>query len=372
MKALRALLVTVLTVAVLAATTVGAALAVRWYAEREGSPAASAGTPAPPATPSGPTPSDPAPAEPTTAPATPGPSEPPAPAHVLQQGDRGEQVRELQHRLFQLAWWPELTTGSYDGRTREAVRGFQEKRGLRAHGQVDDRTWRRLVSMTRTPTADERHNVLRPGPALLAAGDTGEEVRALQARLTEISWLFGDVTGDYDAATVEAVRGFQDKRAIPVTGEVDRRTMDRLVAMTSTPTHDAMHNVEPQPGALDARCTTGRVLCIDKQSQTLRWVVDGDVVTTFDVRFGSDELPTREGAFTVFSKSRDHVSSLYDTSMPFAMFFSGGQAVHYSPDFAANGYAGASHGCVNVRDHAGMAWLFDQVRVGDRVVVYWS
>jgi lipoprotein-anchoring transpeptidase ErfK/SrfK len=58
--------------------------------------------------------------------------------------------------------------------------------------------------------------------------------------------------------------------------------------------------------------------------------------------------------------------------MPYAMFFSGGQAVHDSPDFAANGYNGASHGCVNVRDLGAVQSLFDQVGVGDRVVVYWS
>ena len=29
--------------------------------------------------------------------------------------------------------------------------------------------------------------------------------------------------------------------------------------------------------------------------------------------------------------------------MPYAMFFSGGQAVHYLPAFAARGYNGASH-----------------------------
>lgn len=89
-------------------------------------------------------------------------------------------------------------------------------------------------------------------------------------------------------------------------------------------------------------------------------------------RFGGPATPTREGTFPVHTKSRDHVSSLYDTSMPFAMFFSGGQAVHYSPDFAAVGYAGASHGCVNVRDRAGVEWLFDQVEVGDKVVVWRS
>jgi lipoprotein-anchoring transpeptidase ErfK/SrfK len=46
--------------------------------------------------------------------------------------------------------------------------------------------------------------------------------------------------------------------------------------------------------------------------------------------------------------------------------------VHYSPDFAAHGYNGASHGCVNVRDYDAVAWLFDEVRLGDKVIVYWS
>lgn len=216
------------------------------------------------------------------------------------------------------------------------------------------------------------------GPALLSPGDSGPEVRDLQARLKQIDWFSGDVTDRYGDVTTEAVRGFQAKRGFEVTGEVDRRTLDRLHAMTREPTRAELTN-QPPPGggenaagALDPRCTTGRVLCIDKTSRTLRWVVGGDVRKTVDVRFGSDELPTREGAFSVTRKSRDHVSSLYDTPMPFAMFFSGGQAVHYSPDFAAQGYNGASHGCVNVRDHDAVAWLFDQVQVGDEVIVYWS
>ena len=214
-------------------------------------------------------------------------------------------------------------------------------------------------------------HTMEPGRVLLSKGDTGMKVRDLQARLAALAWYFGRATGDYDAATVEAVRGFQEKRQIPVTGEVDQRTLDRLHGMTSEPSRDAMglHNV---PGPLDERCRTGRVLCIDKSSQTLRWVVDGKVLKTVDVRFGSSSTPTREGAYSVYLKSRDHVSQLYDSAMPFAMFFSGGQAVHYSSDFAATGYGGASHGCVNVRDYDAVAWLYDQVQVGDEVVVYWS
>ena len=219
--------------------------------------------------------------------------------------------------------------------------------------------------------------VLQPGPRLLGPGDDSDEVKGLQARLRQIDWFEADVTGYYGEVTETAVRGFQAKREIPVTGEVDQRTMDRLLAMTSEPTTAELTNQVASsagnvPGALDERCRTGRVLCIDKTSRTLRWLVDGQVERTVDVRFGSTSTPTREGVFHVDSKSRDHVSTLYDSSMPFAMFFSGGQAVHYSSDFAATGYSGASHGCVNVRDYDAVAWLFDQVAVGDTVVVYWS
>ena len=101
---------------------------------------------------------------------------------------------------------------------------------------------------------------------------------------------------------------------------------------------------------LDDRCLTGRVICISKAQRKLAWVVDGQISMVVDVRFGSELTPTRNGVFSVNWKSRDHVSSLYHTSMPYALFFSGGQAVHYSADFAARGYNGSSHGCVNVRD----------------------
>ena len=125
--------------------------------------------------------------------------------------------------------------------------------------------------------------------------------------------------------------------------------------------------VAPQ---LDPRCRIpGKVLCIDKSDRVLRVVRDGQVVKTMSARFGGSRTPTREGTFKVSWKSRSHVSSIYHTSMPYAMFFSGGQAVHYSPDFARNGYAGASHGCVNLRDYRGAGWLFDWTPTGTRVVV---
>jgi lipoprotein-anchoring transpeptidase ErfK/SrfK len=120
---------------------------------------------------------------------------------------------------------------------------------------------------------------------------------------------------------------------------------------------------------LDRRCRKGRVVCVDKSSRKVYWVVNGKIRLTLDARFGGKRTPTREGSFRVYRKSRHHVSSLYHTKMPFAMFFKGGQAVHYSPDFARKGYRGASHGCVNTRQWSRMKALYGKVRIGDRVVV---
>lgn len=206
-------------------------------------------------------------------------------------------------------------------------------------------------------------------------GSQGRDVREVQARLTQIGWFDADPSGFYGSVTAARVTGFQRKRGLPATGEMDRTTWRRLLLMTREPQAGELF-ARPRPKVgltsvrLDPQCMTGRVLCIDKTTRRLRWVVDGTVQRSMSVRFGSQFTPTRSGRFAVNFKSRDHVSTLFHTAMPFAMFFSGGQAVHYSADFARRGYAGASHGCVNVRNYAGIAALFDEVAVGDAVVVY--
>ncbi|WP_405795437.1 L,D-transpeptidase family protein [Streptomyces sp. NBC_01506] len=229
-----------------------------------------------------------------------------------------------------------------------------------------------------TPSAKPSESATeKPAPpkpeTVLASGDEGDQVRELQARLRQIAHFNRAPTGYYGSVTADAVSSFQAKRGLPRTGTTDTVTWQKLLGMTKKPTAaqlrpPAAEKPAPKP---DARCMTGRVLCISKTSRSLSWMIDGKVMSTMDVRFGSQYTPTREGVFKVGWKSKDHVSTLYDTPMPYAMFFSGGQAVHYSADFAANGYTGASHGCVNVRDKKKIASLFDQVRTGDKVVVYW-
>lgn len=217
---------------------------------------------------------------------------------------------------------------------------------------------------TPTPTPEPQ------GTTLMASGSQGERVRELQARLRQIGHFDRSPTGYYGTLTAAAVRSFQGKRGLSRTGRTDTVTWQKLLGMTHEPTAAELNPPATVPVAgPDKRCMTGRVLCISKNSRTLSWMIDGRVVSSMDVRFGSQYTPTREGTFSVYWKSRHHVSTLYHTAMPYAMFFSGGQAVHYSADFAARGYSGASHGCVNVRDEGRIASLFAQVKTGDKVVV---
>lgn len=194
-------------------------------------------------------------------------------------------------------------------------------------------------------------------------GDAGDYVEVLQDRL---AWMGYDLgrreprTQQYGARTKSAVRAFQVKFFMDPSGRVNTRTWKSLKSLA-----------EPLD-TVPRTCRTGTVLCVDKTQKVLRYLRGGRVQLTLDARFGASSTPTREGVFSVFSKSRDHWSSLYGSWMPFAMFFSGGQAVHYSPYFARDGYYGASHGCIGVRNIKAAEWLFDRIPLGARVVVYRS
>lgn len=211
----------------------------------------------------------------------------------------------------------------------------------------------------------------RAARAVMAFGSHGAQVRELQARLGQLGLFDRSPTGTYASLTAAAVRAFQQQQGLPRTGSVQPAAWGALRARTHRPSHTDLYPPTTRPvGTPDPRCLTGRVICISKRSNTLAWVVDGRIVSAMDVRFGSQYTPTREGTFALTFKSRHHVSTIYHTAMPYAMFFSGGQAVHYSADFAARGYTGASHGCVNVRDREKVAALFDTVKKGTKVVVY--
>jgi hypothetical protein len=193
----------------------------------------------------------------------------------------------------------------------------------------------------------------------LSKGEVGPLVLDAQKRL---AWLGYTVrqSSTMDAKTLGAVSAFRVKFGFGSGTTLNARMYATLRSLTRT------------NGVLPRNCRTGLAICVDKTQKVVRLVRNNKVVVTADARFGGEGSPTVEGTFRVFSKDRDHTSSLYHTWMPLALFFSGGQAVHFSPYFKRDGYNGHSHGCVNVRDWNKQTLIFNSAPIGTRVVVYRS
>lgn len=201
--------------------------------------------------------------------------------------------------------------------------------------------------------------------------DRGKHVRILQDRLAwlgyDISWR-ERVEGKLGSSTTAAVRAVQDKFYLPENGTVDKRTWTTI------------KDVAGDVGALPRTCKAeSKVLCIDKTAKVIRYIKDGKVDRTVDVRFGVPGLDTPTGTYRVWFRWREATSGINGPDvprapMPYALFFNGDIAVHYSPTFAATGYypGGGSHGCVNVGDVQDAIYLFDQMPTGGLVHVYWG
>ena len=230
------------------------------------------------------------------------------------------------------------------------------------------------------PTAgnvNQPTTVTRSDSYPLRVNSQGANVRKLQRELT---WLAFDIdwkeqlTGRVGETTVKALQEVATKYFWDPQSRVDGSRARRIRLLA---------------GAIDrlpAACMdSGIHICADKTQKLIRWVEDGKIMLTTHVRFGvSDgEHDTPEGNFNVYYKSRDAVSAIncipksYDgclAPMPFALFFNGDIAVHFSPTFSAYGYypGGGSHGCVNVRSQEDAIWMFDNTPQGTPVIVYSS
>ncbi|MFD9494052.1 L,D-transpeptidase family protein [Streptomyces sp. NPDC060005] len=220
-------------------------------------------------------------------------------------------------------------------------------------------------------------------------------------------WLRLAVDGRQSAADCEAVRAFQTRQGIkPANGYAGPVTWARMrllsarTAPTDTGTEGASGDAAgpatgavPDPasgsaaGPASGAATGGasgpaagvvasggcpvrsyRVACVDLKRQ-LTWVQKGGKTLFGPVamRSGGAGHRTRTGWFRIYWKHKNHWSSLYNAPMPYAQFFSGGQAFH-----AVHGSihtTGGSMGCVNLR-LADARKLWSVLKTRDHVYVW--
>ncbi|MEL4358592.1 MULTISPECIES: L,D-transpeptidase family protein [unclassified Luteococcus] len=287
---------------------------------------------------------------------------------VARPGDKNKTVQQIQGRLNGLGYLAVSDIiGIYGPKTTAAVKRFQANNGLKATGIVDVTTNNLIIAKYKSRKASKPAPKPATGSKIVARpGDKNKTVQQIQGRLNGLGYLaVSDIIGIYGPKTTAAVKRFQANNGLKATGIVDVTTNNRIIAKYKTRKPVTRPSVR-----LDSRCLTGRAICIDKGDQKMYWVINGKVQASYKVRTGRPSLPTRSGSFHVYLKHPNWYSTLYHVNMPYTMFFSGGQAVHYSSEFARIGYSGAgSHGCVNMNSRSDARWLYNQVRVGDKVIV---
>lgn len=164
-----------------------------------------------------------------------------------------------------------------------------------------------------------------------------EHVYEVQIRLSRLGLLGARPNGTFGPKTERAVKRFQRQRGLRVTGRVNARTWEPLIKRSLR-----------GRGAVPAKCTSpGRHVCYDRRWHQASLYRDGEMLNSWLVRGGGSGTPTRTGDFQVQWRSKNHRSRTFGGApMPYAQFFSGGQALHGSRNMM-NPYVGHSHGCVN-------------------------
>ena len=149
---------------------------------------------------------------------------------MLKPGDRGELVATVKATLHRLGFL-DVVTEEFDARTAEAIRAFQQARGLSVSGVVDLPTEKALEE-ARWKLGDRSLRIQEPTMR-------GDDVASLQARLVEMGFNPGRVDGIYGALTESAVKDFQKSVGIVVDGVCGPGTVISLMRLLRTVTGGA-------------------------------------------------------------------------------------------------------------------------------------
>lgn len=166
-------------------------------------------------------------AVPTNAPTTdPGGTYP-----TLSRGMINSYVTTLQQYLQSLGYYTIKVDGNFGVGTQTAVRNFQILNSLPATGIADDATQKKLYSGTAVAWGGVTPNP--GGYTTLSFGSRGTEVRNLQVRLANLSYYYGSIDGIFGSQSEAAVRNFQSRNNLAVTGIADSATQTAAYSSTA-------------------------------------------------------------------------------------------------------------------------------------------
>ena len=156
------------------------------------------------------------------------------PSDTVRMGDRGDDVKLVQARLYTLGYYDGKIDGKFGSGTYQAVMTFQECNFLKADGICGSETIGVLFSSSaiyngnapkETPAANVNIN---KDVTTIEIGSIGNEVLSLQQRLFELGYYISRLDGVYLNDDMEAVKLFQKVNGLTVDGKAGYETQKLL------------------------------------------------------------------------------------------------------------------------------------------------
>jgi len=219
------------------------------------------------------------------------------------------------------------------------------------------------VSPAPSPSATQAASSATPTPHPTGSPSARPQPRAkpkrlrtsaqVQRRLVALRYLPASaVTGVDDYRTQQAVMAFQAWEGLQRDGIAGPHTKARLLKAGP-----------PKPRNEHLK---GRYAEVYRSLGVLLLVEHGVVVRAVHCSTGMPGLETPAGRFAVYFKALSWWSTIYQVLMPYASFFTGGDAIHGL--YPVPAYP-ASHGCVRV-SMPEAPWVYSFLRLGTPVFVF--
>lgn len=207
---------------------------------------------------------------------------------ILKKGMESSTVSDLQESLKKLGYFTGDITGFFGELTESAVIRFQREHGLSADGIPGANTYSKIEFLLNRPE--------------LKKGMTSSEVTVLQRNLKKLEFFSTEPTGYFGDITENAVKVFQSKNNLDVTGIADVLTYAKIDTLLYNISNGIKIVVDPGHGGFDSGTTRGNVyessIVLDISRKIKGYLEQGgyDVILTREKDTGLDHLSAIEGS----------------------------------------------------------------------------
>lgn len=127
-------------------------------------------------------------------------------------GKSGDEIQNYQLILYYLDYIKDYPKGNFDNLTETAVKRYQEDRKLEDTGVLNQETQKSLKSETLE----------------YLAGKRGKAIEQYQDVLIRLGYLQGNPDGQLGSISVNAIKIYQEKNNLEITGYLDTKTLESM------------------------------------------------------------------------------------------------------------------------------------------------